>query len=109
MPWQSLPGADGADPTPLSEVVDRLVKGWGAASTDTTRTVFADWDEIVGDGLAAHARPRSLRRGTLVIAVADPAWATQLRFLEADLVARIRASTGSEEVTAIEVRVVPAR
>ena len=55
----------------------------------------------------SHVRPRSLRQGTLVVAVSDPAWATQLRFLEAELVARIRTTTASSEVTAIQVRVVP--
>jgi predicted nucleic acid-binding Zn ribbon protein len=105
MPWQPLPGDDDADPTRLADVVERLVKGWGAASTGTTRTVFGDWDEIVGTQLAQRTRPTSLRRGTLVVAVSDPAWATQLRFLEAELVARIRAMTGTEEVRKIEVRV----
>jgi predicted nucleic acid-binding Zn ribbon protein len=107
MPWQPLPGDDRSDPTPLAEVVDRLVSGWGAASADTTRTVFGDWDDIVGPQLAGRTKPRTLRQGTLTIAVSDPAWATQLRFLEAELVARIAAMTGSDEVERIDVRVVP--
>ncbi len=40
-----------------------------------------------------------------MVAVADPAWATQLRFLEGELLERIAAATGSDEVRAIEVRV----
>ncbi len=71
-----------------------------------TGSVFADWEEIVGAQLAGHARPRSLRDGVLVVAVEDPAWATQLRFLEAELVGRISRSTGTDEVRAIRVRVV---
>jgi predicted nucleic acid-binding Zn ribbon protein len=77
----------------------------GAPSSDVTRSIFADWSEIVGAQLAAHARPHALRERTLVVAVSDPAWATQLRFLEVDLLGRIAAATGSDEVTAIEVRV----
>jgi predicted nucleic acid-binding Zn ribbon protein len=107
MPWQPLP-AGAPDPRPLSETLDRLVQGWGAGSTGTTRSLFAEWDEIVGPQLARHVRPRSLRQGTLVVAVSDPAWATQLKFLESELVARIKATTASSEVTAIQVRVVPA-
>jgi predicted nucleic acid-binding Zn ribbon protein len=109
MPWQPLPGDAGADPRPIADSVEQVVRGWGTGSAATTRSLFADWDEIVGPQLAAHARPRSLRQGTLVVAVSDPAWATQLRFLEADLVARIKATTGSREVAAIQVRVVPPR
>jgi predicted nucleic acid-binding Zn ribbon protein len=105
MPWQPLPSSSGGDPRPLGETVDRLVRSMGAPSASATRSIFADWAEIVGDQIADHARPHALRERTLVVAVSDPAWATQLRFLEADLLARIAAATGSDEVTAIEVRV----
>ena len=92
----------------MRESVDRLLRSWGSASVAATGSVFADWDEIVGPQLAGHAHPRSLRNGVLVVAVRDPAWATQLRFLEAELVARIGQSTGSDEVRAIQVRVLAA-
>jgi predicted nucleic acid-binding Zn ribbon protein len=105
MPWQALPSESGADPDPIRSSLDRLLRQWGTASTATTQSLFADWDEIVGSPLAAHARPRSLRNGTLVVVVSDPAWATQLRFLEQELLTRIRAATRSDEVTAIQVRV----
>jgi predicted nucleic acid-binding Zn ribbon protein len=107
MPWQPLPSDPDPEPAVLRDSLDRLMRSWGSASTTTTGSLFADWDEIVGPHLAAQTRPRSLRDGVLVVAVSDPAWATQLRFLEAELVVRIRQTTGSGEVTAIQVRVVP--
>ena len=105
MPWQPLPSSSGGEPRPLGETVDRLVRSMGAPSAEATRSIFADWAEIVGDQIAEHARPHALRERTLVVAVADPAWATQLRFLETELLGRIAAATGSDEVTSIEVRV----
>jgi predicted nucleic acid-binding Zn ribbon protein len=45
----------------------------------------------------------------LVVAVSDPAWATQLRFLERDLVERLRTELGTDAVNEIEVRVRPER
>ena len=107
MPWQPLPSQGEPDPEPVRDSVDRLLRSWGSASVAATGSVFADWDDIVGAQLAGHARPRSLRDGVLVVAVSDPAWATQLRFLEGELVARIGQSTGSDEVRAIQVRVQP--
>jgi predicted nucleic acid-binding Zn ribbon protein len=41
----------------------------------------------------------------LVVGVDDPAWATQLRFLESELLERLAAEFGPGEVTSIEVRV----
>ena len=105
MPWQPLPSSSGSDPQPLADSVDRLVRSLGAPSAQLTQSVFADWDEIVGPAIAPHARPHALRERTLVVAVADPAWATQLRFLEGELIGRITAATGSDEIRAIEVRV----
>jgi hypothetical protein len=44
-----------------------------------------------------------------VVAVSDPAWATQLRFLETTLLERLQAELGPDTVTVIEVRVRPER
>ena len=50
------------------------------------------------------SRPLSLSRGVLVVAVSDPAWATQLTYLEGDLVARFRDALGEGVVQRVEVR-----
>jgi hypothetical protein len=42
------------------------------------------------------------------VAVDDPSWATQLRWLEADLVARISAELGPGVVTGLQLLVRPA-
>jgi hypothetical protein len=44
---------------------------------------------------------------TLVVAVSDPAWATQLRFLEHDLIERLQVELGQDAIDTIEVRVRP--
>ena len=41
--------------------------------------VFGRWGEIVGDAVAAHVQPVRLDGRRLVVEVADPAWATQIR------------------------------
>jgi predicted nucleic acid-binding Zn ribbon protein len=69
------------------------------------RSIFDDWDSVVGAQVAAHATPASLQDGVLVLAVNDPAWATQLRFLERDLLAKVREALGADQVVSIEVRV----
>jgi hypothetical protein len=39
---------------------------------------------------------------TLVVAVSDPAWATQLRFLEHDLIERLQVELGQDAIDTIE-------
>jgi predicted nucleic acid-binding Zn ribbon protein len=97
--WQPLPG-EVPEPRSVGESLGRVASSLGLAPTLLTR-----WPELVGEGLAEHTRPRSLRAGTLVVLVDDPAWATQLRWLEADLVARLGELLGTDQVQRIEVRV----
>ena len=92
-------------PRRVGESLHRLTGALGVPSSTTLQVVFSAWDELVGDVLAAHARPASLRDGTLVVTVDDPAWATQLRWLQADVLDRLGAAVGAGEILAIEVRV----
>ena len=60
----------------------------GAPSARSLAGVFSRWEEAVGPQIAAHARPAALVDGCLVVEVDHPTWATQLRFLETDLLTR---------------------
>ena len=56
--------------------------------------VWAKWDAVVGPTLAAHARPRRLQRGILLIAVDSPEWMVELQFLKHDLRQRLNTALG---------------
>jgi predicted nucleic acid-binding Zn ribbon protein len=104
--WKPLPG-EVPEPRRVGDSLDRVASAMGVPSASTLSGLFASWPELVGESVAQHARPASLRDGTLVVAVDEPAWATQLRWLEADLVARIGDALGPGRVARIEVRVRP--
>jgi len=97
--WKPLPG-EVPEPRSVGESLDRVAASLGLDSSLVTR-----WAELVGESVAEHTRPRALRDGTLVVAVDDPVWATQLRWLESDLLARLGDVLGPARVTRIEVRV----
>jgi predicted nucleic acid-binding Zn ribbon protein len=107
MPWEPLPGARDGEPSRVGASLDRLVRHLGAPSADVTASLVGRWPDLVGANVGANSRPLRLRDGTLTVAVADPAWATQLRFLEATLLQRLQAQLGAESVSTIEVRVRP--
>jgi predicted nucleic acid-binding Zn ribbon protein len=104
-----LPTSDGADrmPRPVKEPLERLMRSMGAPATDVVATVFDRWPELVGPQVAAHSKPIALRSGTLVIAVDDPAWASQLGWLESKLLEQLNDALDEGQVSAIEVRVRP--
>jgi predicted nucleic acid-binding Zn ribbon protein len=104
--WKPTPPRrEEQEATPLASSLAGELRRLGGPDPVITTAVFAHWEQLVGPALAAHARPLSLRDGVLVVAVDQPAWATQIRFLGADIVARITEATGRSDVTALRVRV----
>lgn len=71
-------------------------------------TVFSRWEELVGSAVARHTRPLRIEGGTLVVAVDQPPWATQLRALAPGILARLTERSG-EQLDRLEVVVRPAR
>ncbi|MBV8161711.1 MAG: DUF721 domain-containing protein [Acidimicrobiia bacterium] len=95
---------DPRGPRPLKASLDQVSRHLGGPEAGALSGLFARWADIVGSQLAAHARPVSLASGVLVVAVTEPAWATQLTYLEAELVGRFRDALGDGVVERVEVR-----
>ena len=102
--WRPLPGEDGG-PRAVRESLDAFARRLGAPEAAPLATVFAHWPDVVGEQVAAHARPVSLVRGVLVVAVDQPGWATQLKYLGSQVVDRIGEVAGAGLVERLEVRV----
>jgi predicted nucleic acid-binding Zn ribbon protein len=107
VPWSPLPDPDGPPPTPIGTSVDRVLRGLGAPPSATLRALFDDWPGVVGEAIASASRPLALEGGRLVVAVSDGGWASQLRWMENDLLAKVADRVGEGVVTALEVRVRP--
>ena len=113
MTWRPLPQpADGDDegrpPRPLGDSLGVVARHLGAPPPEALARLFQQWDDLVGAAVAAHARPVSLTRGTLVVAVDQPGWAAQLGWLQDDLLRRLAETLGPDVVTELVVRVRPA-
>ncbi len=104
--WKpSGPGRSEREATPLARSLAGEVRRLGGPDPGLTTAVFAHWDDLVGPVMADHSRPVSLRDGVLLVAVDQPAWATQLRYLASPVLERIALATGRGDVTELRVRV----
>ncbi len=59
-----------------------------------TYTIVGAWNEIVGESVAQHSQPRSIRSQILFIDVAHPTWMQQLQFLKPTLLDQVNAFLG---------------
>jgi len=99
-----LPPRRGSEPVPLTEVLGGAVsrrRGWAPRLRGAR--VHALWTDIAGDQLARHTEPVRLHGGVLVVRADSPAWATEVRYLSAELAARANAVLGPEQVTRVTV------
>jgi hypothetical protein len=106
MPARPLPG-DGPGPQPISTSLDAVMRGLGAPEASGVHLVFDRWSEVVGEALAARTHPLRMDGKRLVLAVDEPAIATHVRFLQAELLARLAELLGPDRVTALDLRVGP--
>lgn len=101
------------DPVPIGDSLNSVLRSLRNDSAETGSSgqtasqlggVFGRWAEAVGDAVAAHVKPVKLDGTKLIVEVDDPAWATQLRFLETTLKQRLLEVAGAT-VESVEVRV----
>ena len=94
----------GKPPRVLNEVLGKLLRRMHVSDESSAIGLFSGWRQIVGDTIADHVVPKRLEKRVLEVEVDDPAWATQLKFLESQLIATLRDSVG-DEVESLEIRV----
>ncbi|MET7679417.1 DciA family protein [Streptomyces sp. NPDC005423] len=97
--------ADGRDPVGLGAAINRLIneRGWEAPAA--VGGVMGRWPEIVGEDLANHCVPEKYDEEERVLNVRcdSTAWATNLRLLAPQLVARLNEDLGHGTVRLLKV------
>ncbi|MEU4315210.1 DUF721 family protein [Nocardia sp. NPDC024068] len=99
----SGPRPDDRDPQPLSKLASSIARSRGWSTKVAEGTVFGHWEGVVGEDIAAHAKPVKLENGVLSVAAESTAWATQLRLLQAQLLAKISAAVGPGVVRSLRI------
>ncbi|MCF3118436.1 MULTISPECIES: DUF721 domain-containing protein [Streptomyces] len=97
--------ADGRDPLPLGSAINRLITERGWETPAAVGGVMGRWPQIVGDDLAKHCVPQRYDEDERVLTVQcdSTAWATNLRLLAPQLVARLNEDLGHGTVRLIKV------
>ena len=99
----SGPGPDVRDPQPLGRVARDLAKKRGWSVHVAEGTVLGHWPSVSGRQIADHTTPTALKDGVLSVAAESTAWATQLRMIQAQLLAKIAAAVGNGVVTSLKI------
>ena len=100
-------GEDFTFPQRIRDLLDPIGRKLGMEGAVEAGRLFARWRAIVGDDVAAHVEPTSLRDGVLRVRADSPAWATEIGYLADEIAGRVNAEIGRPVVTELRVSAGP--
>ena len=89
-------------PRPASEAF-RAALGKAAPKTRLA-AVQSVWEEVVGERVAAAARPVSERDGVVAVACSDPVWAQELDLMQEELQRGLKDRLGDDAPRSLRFR-----
>ena len=90
---------------PLPDILARFLKTHGMAIHMLEFKLQQHWPEIVGEHVARHTWPDSVRHRKLYLVAENSVWLQQLLFLKPELLAKINAAADGEVLSDIVLRV----
>jgi predicted nucleic acid-binding Zn ribbon protein len=106
--WRGLPErpAPRDNAQPLGTALSKVMKALGLADRLHEEDVKQAWREVVGEFLATHSSPSSLKDGVLFVRVLQPTLHYELdRVWKPQLIQKLRARFGAKSVRDIRFRI----
>lgn len=91
-------------PQPIRSILERTIKSLEIDVPLKTYSILGAWNEIVGESVAAHSQPHSIRNRILFIDVAHPTWMQQLQFLKPTLLEKVNTFLGESLIQDIRFK-----
>lgn len=88
----------------IQTLLRNLLQRAEASYPDHAHRVWEVWEEAVGPEVAKRSSPLSLRRGSLVVAVANAPWMQQLSFLRETIRDSVNRALGQDLVREVRFR-----
>lgn len=87
-----------------SVIAKVLGKCQGPADMELTR-IWELWENIVGSAVALNAQPSAFKGKLLLVEVVSSVWLQELRFVKADIIAKVNDAFGKDVVDDIKFRI----
>lgn len=88
----------------VSSLLKQLLGQPGIGEQITRHQAWLVWDQLVGETIAARARPLKLRKGVLEVQVDHPVWMQQLQMMKPQILEKINTKLPNAGITDIYLR-----
>jgi len=91
-------------PQPIQSILEQTLKDLEIDFPLKSYSIWGAWKKIVGESVALHTQPRSIRNRILFIDVSHSTWMQQLQFLKPTLLEKINAFLGEPQIQDIRFK-----
>jgi predicted nucleic acid-binding Zn ribbon protein len=88
----------------MAEAVARTMKGLGFNDRFHEDQIFSAWSEVVGDFIAANARPTKLERSVLTIQVLNSSVHYEMERMKSTILAKMQDRFGKKNIREVRFR-----
>jgi hypothetical protein len=92
------------NPKPIRSILEKTLEALEIDVPLKSYSIWGAWKEIVGESVALHTQPRSIRNRILFIDVSHPTWIQQLQFLKPTLLEKINSFLGKSPIQDIRFK-----
>jgi hypothetical protein len=93
--------------TSLLKLLPQMLRHVGDSAEARQQAAFAAWTAVVGSQVRRVTEPLRIERKTLIVAVTDHTWRTQLDRIKGQALFRLNSLLGAPVITAIEFVINP--
>ncbi len=92
------------DPTAVGDALGALIAERGWSTEVSVHALLGRWPSLVGAAVAEHSVPESFMAGVVTVRADSTAWASQLRLMTPQLLAKLNSALGEGTIRRIAVK-----
>jgi len=93
--------------TKIGDILPSILEAAGLDKKLREREVLSSWAEVVGDDVAARTQAIKIQNGTLYVQVSHGAWMQELRFIEKQIIEKLKTKVPGAEINQIRYSTSP--
>lgn len=93
------------NPTSIGLILPKVLDALGIKKGVEAHKSFIFWDKVVGNQIAKHTKPISVKRGTLFVKVEGSVWANELSLLKGKIIRKLNTLIGYESIKDIVFKI----
>ena len=87
----------------IGKIIEDALQNTNILENANELMLFKDWQEIVGETIAAYAHPVRLDNGELILVIEDPVWRTEIFNIREVLIKTINERMGERIIKKIRI------